>query len=411
MTGTAAAGGGYAPNVPNGAHPDVVHRLKSAVGDVSQAALARMDRDLPWFRQLSAEDRSWIGLIVQAGLNAFISWYREPGHPSAITADVFGTAPQALTRVVNLQQTVEMVRMAFDVVEQEMEAIVEPEDVASVREAITRYAREVAFSAAEVYARAAEIRGAWDARLEALVVDSVLRGEADEAVRSRASALGWGSDSGVVVVLGRTPGPEDSTRAGESHVEAVRRRARQHHMDALCAVQGDRLVVVLGGVDDPDKAAGAIAEYFGPGPIVVGPMVPDLLAGNVSARAAVAGLRAAKGWPGAPRPVCSEDLLPERALAGDGHARRRLVTEVYTPLATAGAAVLETVSAFLEDGASIEATARHLFVHPNTVRYRLRRAAELTGLTATDARDAYTLRLALTLGRLMSAEGAGQADL
>ncbi len=165
MTGTAAAGGGYAPNVPNGAHPDVVHRLKSAVGDVSQAALARMDRELPWFRQLSAEDRSWIGLIVQAGLNAFISWYREPGHPSAITADVFGTAPQALTRVVNLQQTVEMVRMAFDVVEQEMEAIVEPEDVASVREAITRYAREVAFSAAEVYARAAEIRGAWDARL------------------------------------------------------------------------------------------------------------------------------------------------------------------------------------------------------------------------------------------------------
>src|SRR5918992_2531485 len=113
-----------------------------------------------------------------------------------------------------------MVRMAFDVVEHELEAIVEPEDVDSVREAITRYAREVAFSAAEVYARAAEIRGAWDARLEALVVDSVLRGEADEAVRSRASALGWGSDSGVVVVLGRTPGPDDSTRAGESRGEA-----------------------------------------------------------------------------------------------------------------------------------------------------------------------------------------------
>jgi sugar diacid utilization regulator len=411
VTGTRAAAGDYAPGVPNGARPGVVNRLKKSVGDVSQAALTRMDRDLPWFRQLSAEDRSWIGLIVQAGLNAFIGWYREPGHPDAITADVFGTAPQALTRVVNLQQTVEMVRMAFDVVEHELEAIVEPADVDSVREAISRYAREVAFSAAEVYARTAEIRGAWDARLEALVVDSVLRGEADEAVRSRAAALGWGSDSGVVVVLGRTPSPEESARAGESRVEAVRRRARQHHMDALCAVQGDRLVVVLGGVDDPDKAARAIAEFFGPGPIVVGPMVPDLLVGNVSARAAVAGLRAAKGWPGAPRPVCSEDLLPERALAGDGHARRRLVTEVYTPLTTAGASVLETVSVFLEEGGSIEATGRHLFVHPNTVRYRLRRVAELTGLTATDARDAYTLRLALTLGRLMSAESAGQADL
>ena len=44
------------------------------------------------------------------------------------------------------------------------------------------YAREIAFSAAQVYARTAEARGAWDARLEALVVDSLVRGE---AARSR----------------------------------------------------------------------------------------------------------------------------------------------------------------------------------------------------------------------------------
>jgi DNA-binding PucR family transcriptional regulator len=393
------------------ASANLVHRLKNAVGDVSQAALTRMERDLPWFRELSAEDRSWIGLIVQAGVNAFINWYRDPGESGTITADVFGTAPQALTRVVNLQQTVEMVRMSFDVVEQQLEEIVEPEDAAAVREAITRYAREVAFSAAEVYARAAEMRGAWDARLEALVVDSVLRGEADEAVRSRAAALGWRSDSGVVVVLGRTPGPEDPAPGDESRVDAIRRRARQHDMDALCAVQGDRLVVVLGGVTDADKAAGAIAEFFGGGPIVVGPMVPDLLVANVSARAAVAGLRAAKGWPDAPRPVASDDLLPERALAGDGHARRRLVTDVYDPLVEGGSGLLDTVAAFLEEGGSIEATARHLYVHPNTVRYRLRRAADVTGLTPGMARDAHTLRIALTLGRLLGSDTPPPAQL
>ncbi|MGH3355362.1 MAG: PucR family transcriptional regulator [Nocardioidaceae bacterium] len=395
----------------DGARTSVVRRLEKSVGHVSQTALTRMDHELPWFRQLSAEDRSWIGLIVQAGVKAFITWFRDPSHPNAITADVFGTAPQALTRVITLQQTVEMVRTSIDVVEEELEAIVEPDDVRAVREGITRYAREVAFSAAEVYARAAEMRGAWDARLEALVVDSVLRGEADEAVRSRAAALGWSADSRVVVVLGRTPSPEETPRGGDSPVDAIRRRARQHHLDSLCAVQGDRLVVVLGGVDDPDKAAGVLAEYFGPGPIVVGPIVPDLLVANVSARSAVAGLRAAKGWPDAPRPVASDDLLPERALAGDGHARRRLVTEVFTPLTTAGSAVLETVAAFLESGGSIEATARQLFVHPNTVRYRLRRAADATGLSATDLRDAYTLRLALTLGRLMSSDTAQQPGL
>ena len=47
-----------------------------------------------------------------------------------------------------------------------------------------------------------------------------------------------------------------------------------------------------------------------------------------------------------------------------------------------------------------EATARALFVHPNTVRYRLGQVADVTGLTPSRPRDALTLQLALALGRL-----------
>jgi DNA-binding PucR family transcriptional regulator len=145
--------------------------------------------------------------------------------------------------------------------------------------------------------------------------------------------------------------------------------------------------------------------------VVVGPVVADLMRAHLSARAAVAGLRAAPGWPDAPRPVTADDLLPERALSGDGHARRQLVTAVYRPLLEAGPPVLDTVSAYLDHGSSIEATARALFVHANTVRYRLRRAADATGLTVTDPRDAYTYRVALTLGRLHPPETAPPAAL
>ena len=169
-------------------------------------------------------------------------------------------------------------------------------------------------------------------------------------------------------------------------------------------MQGDRLVVLLGGVENPDKAGASIAQHFGEGPVVVGPVVPDLGHANISARAAVAGLRAAPGWPDAPRPVTSDDLLPERALAGDGHARRQLVTDVFAPLQQAGPATLDTVASFLDHGGSIEATSRAMFIHANTVRYRLRRAAEVTGLSPADPRHAYTYRLALTLGRLSSPE-------
>jgi sugar diacid utilization regulator len=293
-----------------------------------------------------------------------------------------------------------MVRLTIEVVEENVLDSVGEHDAPSVNEAIVRYAREVAFATAEVYARAAEMRGAWDARLEALVVDSVLRAEADETVRSRASALGWESRGDVVIVLGRAPGPAYPEHGRERIIDEVRRSARAVDLDALGAVQGDRLVVILGGVDNPDKAGAAVVRHFGEGAVVVGPVVPDLVHAHISARAAVAGLRASAGWPDAPRPVTSDDLLPERALSGDGHARRQLVNEVYVPLRDAGSAVLDTVSGFLDHGGSIEGTARAMFVHANTVRYRLRRAAEATGLAATDPRHAYTYRVALTLGRL-----------
>ena len=56
--------------------------------------------------------------------------------------------------------------------------------------------------------------------------------------------------------------------------------------------------------------------------------------------------------------------------------------------------------AFLATGGVLESTARALFVHPNTVRYRLRRVGEITGLSPTVAREAFTLHIALTIGRL-----------
>jgi DNA-binding PucR family transcriptional regulator len=303
--------------------------------------------------------------------------------------------------MVSLHQTVEMVRTTIAVVEDHVEDLVGPRDAQQVRESVMLYSREIAFAAAEIYARAAEQRGAWDARLEALIVDSVLRGEADDAVRSRATALGWASTSGVCVVLGFTPAGNSATA-----VDAIKRSAHAGGLDALCAVQGERLVVVLGGVDDPDKAGTRIADHFGAGAVVTGPVVEDLLAANLSARAAVAGLRAAVAWPQAPRPVSSGDLLPERALSGDGHARRQLVEEAYRPLADASPTLLDTLTAYLDSGGSIEATARALFVHPNTVRYRVRRIADVTGLTPTESRDAYTLRVALTLGRLLGPSSA-----
>ncbi len=371
-------------------------RLERAMGTLSTAAIQRMDEGLPWYRSLPPDDRSWVGLVVQAGLARFVEWFRDPDERLTITADVFGTAPRELARVISLRRTVDLVRLTIDVVEQHVDEIASPGEEAMLREAVLLYSREIAFAAAQVYAQAAEARGAWDARIEALVVDALLRGEIDDGVRSRAAALGWSTTTNVCVVMGSTP-----DASPDSVAEAVQRLARHEHLDAIVGVQGQRLVVVLGRVSgDPVAAARALLSQFGPGPVVVGPVTTDLTASTASAAAALSGLRAAAAWFDAPRPAHADDLLPERALDGDPNARARLVDEVFGALASAGGELLQTVGAFLEQSGSMEGAARLLFVHPNTVRYRLRRVADVTGVSPTDPRGAFTLRVALTLGRL-----------
>ena len=385
---------------PSNPRAQAVRRLRSASGRLSTAAAQRMETDLPWFAELSAEERSWIGLIVQAGIKDFIDWYKRDNASLSFgqvrEPTLFGAAPRSLAGSITLHQTVDLIRLSIEVVEQNLDTIVDPEDLDDVHDAVLRYAREAAFATAEVYARAAEVRGAWDARLEALVVDAVLRDETDDDVLSRASAVGWGARGDVAVVLGAVPAGQ--TEGGV--VDAVRDAARAAGMDALGAVQGHRLVVILGGVADREKAARTIVDLFGEGPVVVGPVAADLGHAYLSAQAAGAALRAAGGWPEAPRPVLSDDLLPERILAGDEWARVEAIEELYAPLARARGTLVETLSAYFANGAAIEPTARALFVHPNTVRYRLGQVADLTGLTPSRPRDALTLQLALALGRL-----------
>jgi DNA-binding PucR family transcriptional regulator len=198
------------------------------------------------------------------------------------------------------------------------------------------------------------------------------------------------------VIVGTAEGDEP-----EGLIDELRVTARRARLDLLAGVQGGKLVVVLGGTADPMSAAHQFAGRFGHGPLVVGPVVPDLYAAASSAAAALAGLRAAHAWPDAPRPVLASDLLPERALDGDDTASAELIEQVYAPLLSGGSALIDTVMTYIEQGFSLEATARLLFVHPNTVRYRLRRVADLTGLSPAQGRDGITLWVAVVLGRLI----------
>jgi len=319
---------------------------------------------------------------------------------------VFGAAPRELLRSVSLTQTLQLIRITVEVVEERVKV---GDDV--LREAILLYSREIAFAAADVYARAAEARGLWDARLEALVVDSILSGEYDNELPSRIAALGWNGHGEVCVLVGTAPKMLD--------VDQLRKTARHLDADVLIGVQGSRLVLVIGRAnpvtaDDVEAPTPmpflSIAEQlepgFGPGYLVLGHEVPSLVDASKSAKAALAGFAVARSWRNAPRPTLADDLLPERAFAGDPLARSTLINKIYRPLQAHSTDLLSTLWCYLDNGRSLEATARELFVHPNTVRYRLKRVSDVIGWDATGAREALILQAALIVGSIADPDAA-----
>jgi len=384
--------------------------LRTVSGELSTATIKRLEETLPWYGDMPPGRRSAVGLVAQAGITSFISWFDNPQSTPWIAADVFGAAPRELLRSVSLQQTLQLIRVTVEVVEERMK---DGDD--SLREAILLYSREIAFASADVYARAAEARGLWDARLEALVVDSILSGEYDDELPSRIAALGWHGHGEVSVLVGTAPRMLD--------VDMLRRTARHLEADVLIGVQGSRLVLVIGRAEQqseddaegtgrsgtPRLSFGEIAKAlepgFGDGHLVLGHEVASLVDASKSAKGALAGFAVARSWRNAPRPVLADDLLPERALAGDPVARSTLVNRVYKPLKNHSTELLTTLWCYLDNGRSLEATARELFVHPNTVRYRLKRVSDVIGWDATGAREALILQSALILGSIADTDG------
>ena len=139
---------------------------------------------------------------------------------------------------------------------------------------------------------------------------------------------------------------------------------------------------------------------FGAGHLVLGHEVPALVDASPERQ----------GGPGRLR---GRARVAQRAAPGRGRrpaararARRRparpptLVERIYRPLQAHSHRPVATLWCYLDNGRSLEATARELFVHPNTVRYRLKRVTEVIGWDATGPREALILQTALILGSI-----------
>ncbi|EFA22877.1 PucR family transcriptional regulator [Bifidobacterium gallicum] len=239
-----------------------------------------------------------------------------------------------------------------------------------------------------------------DTTIERLTFECLLNGVVDDRVNSLMHVLGWGS-AFPCFAIGGTP---------REHPASTSRMLRQavHDLGGAHALVGaaGTMVMVLATQESavrPEVLCTNVLDAFADNQAVyISPVREGIVGASQTIRETYFSLQAAPAWLDAPRPVRDDDLLPERALLGDPMARDELYINVYRVVLgdSEDDASFNTVSTFLRHGGSLEATAKELNVHPNTVRYRLKRAAETSGWDATDPRDAFVLNTAIAIGRM-----------
>jgi PucR C-terminal helix-turn-helix domain/GGDEF-like domain len=279
-----------------------------------------------------------------------------------------------------------------------------PDVLARIGEAIFLYLDELATACAEGFTQAsADVGGEMERRrrrlLDLLVADPPV---SRQAIADRARAAGWPLPRTVAAVAladrgpGRSPGPLSGLVPG-----------------LLPALPPDVLIDMVRPdpcllVPDPDGPGRAeliergLRGWMG----AVGPAVPLARASSSLrwARRALALSRRGiiRAGPGVAR---CDDHLSTLLLFSDEDLVQGLAGTRLAPLGQLRPAqqdtLAETLLAWLQNAGNARETARHLHVHPQTVRYRLRQLHALFGGTLLEPDLRFELEIALRARRLL----------
>ncbi|MHB8617998.1 MAG: PucR family transcriptional regulator [Chloroflexota bacterium] len=245
-----------------------------------------------------------------------------------------------------------------------------------------------------------------EARLGYAFLDLLLEGRFEATVQNveRARVLGFDPDAayriGMVVLDERLPLSREGLAGRESYVRGLARLLADLGRPSLVSVSLNQVFFLL-----PEKVPGARVWdrvknqrsamalsrlHTGPGGPHLGyaevqAVGPHLTWGTLSTY---------------------EQLLIPRIFSGDREAQDAFLEDVLGPLRQArrGQALIDSVVAMACAGFRRARAAGILHVHPNTLRYRLQRSADLMGVDLEDAETRFRIRLAAQLLSLRDSE-------
>ncbi len=270
---------------------------------------------------------------------------------------------------------------------------VDPDELAVLAEAIFAYIDELSADSIEGYAQAQrEQEGERQRRRRELLALLLRDPPAEEPeLRAAAQAAGW-----------RLPRSAAPLAVAEVDLGRVGRRLSA---DALAGSVGGIGCALVSGAASRSRTAELERATEG----VIGALGPTVPRGELGSSwvLAKAALRAADaGAIDVASPIVAEEHLAELLILDSGGLADRLARSRLAPLAeltpAARGRMEETALAFVQHGGNAAAMARTLHLHPQTIRYRLRRLRELFGDQLEDPDARFELELALRFSRLAS---------
>ena len=246
----------------------------------------------------------------------------------------------------------------------------------------------------------ARLRSIADTELRLLrdLVHDLLAGTDDESAQARAEALDYDlrRPHRVVVVEGK-----GRSRAHDALLSAVRRAMRQARQVGLFETWSGNVAIVTAGQTDWEKLRRAIVtDLGGPCHIGVGGTCARPSELPRSLREAGLALRLQKTLlPGSsaceyPKLGIFRMLAAIPDLTDVDEFVREWLGNLLDYDTRKGAELVHTLTQYLEHGGNYDATSAELSVHKSTLKYRLQRIRELTGLELNDPDVHFNLQLA-----------------
>ncbi len=413
--------------------PELGARLRPLVPSLAEEALEGIRRRAEFHAApLEPADAEGLRRTVESGLHAFLDRVgggdRSPGHVDALAAEfrAFGAGEARHGRTLECLHT--GMRTAAAVAWRRLadaDALTR-DHMAVLGEAIFAFQEEVSNAAAEGHAR---VRGAGvDALrrrrarlLEVLLAETGSRQEAG-AVPALARAARWRLPERVAVALlyrgadGGTGSPAAGRAApGGASAEALSAAAGPFSHPTVShptALPSDVLV----GLDRVEPCA-VVPDPEGPGRLrslerslrgscaVLGPSVPLDQAPVSLARARDLAELVRTGVVPGGGVVRWSDHLPALLLSRDPGLVAEMARSRLAPLAPLRPPqrerMADTLLAWLESGLNANEAAERLGIHPQTVRYRLRRLEELFGDRLREPGERFELELVLRARHLL----------